>query len=192
MLRHTLIIGAAFAALASSLYACGSLRNSEKANALANSVPTSTPIKYLVVIYNENVSFDHYFATYPKATNPPGEPAFTGVVNTPTINGLSDSLLMANPNLMNPANGTAASNPFRLDRTQAATADQNHAYASEQRAYNNGAADLFPKFTGNGSAGGADAFGTSGQVMGYFDGNTVTALWNYGDGSFAVNSHPSV
>ncbi|HUZ65506.1 MAG TPA: hypothetical protein VMU82_17515, partial [Acetobacteraceae bacterium] len=38
---------------------------------------TATPIKHLVVIYDENVSFDHYFATYPKAANPPGEPAFT-------------------------------------------------------------------------------------------------------------------
>ena len=34
---------------------------------------TATPIKHLVVIFNENVSFDHYFATYPNATNPPGE-----------------------------------------------------------------------------------------------------------------------
>src|SRR4051794_21807458 len=30
---------------------------------------TSTPIKHLVVIYDENVSFDHYFGTYPKAKN---------------------------------------------------------------------------------------------------------------------------
>ncbi len=40
-----------------------------------NAAPTATPIKHLVIIFNENVSFDHYFATYPKATNPPGEPA---------------------------------------------------------------------------------------------------------------------
>ena len=34
--------------------------------------------------------------------------------------------------------------------------------------------------TGSGHfAGGAGAFGTKGQVMGYFDGNTVTAMWNY-------------
>ena len=33
--------------------------------------------------------------------------------------------------------------------------------------------------TGNGTAGGAGAFGTKAQVMGYFDGNTVTAMWNY-------------
>ena len=39
--------------------------------------------------------------------------------------------------------------------------------------------DLFPKFTGKGTPGGVGAFGTKGQVMGYFDGNTVTAMWRY-------------
>ena len=37
---------------------------------------TTTPIKHLVVIFQENVSFDHYFGTYPKALNPGGEPSF--------------------------------------------------------------------------------------------------------------------
>jgi phospholipase C len=37
---------------------------------------TTTPIKHLVVIFQENVSFDHYFATYPTALNLPGEPIF--------------------------------------------------------------------------------------------------------------------
>jgi len=36
-----------------------------------------TPIKHLVVIFPENVSFDHDFATYPDASNPLGEPVFT-------------------------------------------------------------------------------------------------------------------
>ena len=34
-----------------------------------DSVQTATPIRHVVVIFNENVSFDHYFATYPHATN---------------------------------------------------------------------------------------------------------------------------
>ena len=34
---------------------------------------TTTPIKHVVIIFQENVSFDHYFATYPVATNPAGE-----------------------------------------------------------------------------------------------------------------------
>ena len=37
---------------------------------------TTTPIKHVVVIFQENVSFDHYFATYPHAANPAGEPQF--------------------------------------------------------------------------------------------------------------------
>ena len=37
---------------------------------------TATPIKHLVVIFQENVSFDHYFGTYPEALNAPGEPPF--------------------------------------------------------------------------------------------------------------------
>lgn len=39
------------------------------------SPPTTTPIKHLVVIFQENISFDHYFGTYPYATNPAGETA---------------------------------------------------------------------------------------------------------------------
>lgn len=31
---------------------------------------TTTPIKHVVVIFQENVSFDHYFATYPVAAIP--------------------------------------------------------------------------------------------------------------------------
>jgi phospholipase C len=140
---------------------------------------TATPIEHLVVIFDENVSFDHYFATYPTATNPPGEPRFTAAPGTPRVNDLVTArLLTHNPNL-NPSNGAGATNPFRLDRSQANTADQNHGYTAEQAAYDHGRADLFPLYTGRGTPGGVGAFGTNGQVMGYFDGNTVTALWNY-------------
>ena len=37
---------------------------------------TKTPIKHVVVIFQENVSFDHYFGTYPHASNLPGETPF--------------------------------------------------------------------------------------------------------------------
>jgi len=152
-------------------------------------VHTATPIKHLVIIFNENRSFDHYFATYPNAGNPPGEIAFKAKPHTPTVNTLvSANLLTNNPNDTNPANGTGAANPFRLDRTQANTRSQNHAYTPEQQAYDNGKADLFPEFTGRGTAGGVGAFGTNGQVMGYFDGNTVTAFWNYAQ-NFAMNDN---
>jgi phospholipase C len=159
--------------------------NDEKADKDAavnpNKLKTKYPIKHLVVIFDENESFDHYFGTYPNALNPEGEPLFEPAKNTQRdINNLlsSPALLDSNPNL-NSANGTGAANPFRLDRTQANTADQSHSYTPEQQAYDGGKNDLFPLDTGSGTAGGAGAFGTKGQVMGYFDGNTVTAMWNY-------------
>jgi phospholipase C len=147
---------------------------------------TATPIQHLVVIFQENVSFDHYFGTYPQATNPQGEPPFYASRKTPNVNGLTNALLTFNPNL-NPANGTAASNPFRLDRSQAVTGDQDHNYEDEQRAFDSGLMDLFPVGTGFGSS----------QVMGYFDGNTVTGMWNYAqafsmsDNSYGTTFGPS-
>ena len=39
---------------------------------LADGSSKGTPIKHLVVLFQENVSFDHYFGIYPNATNPPG------------------------------------------------------------------------------------------------------------------------
>jgi phospholipase C len=150
----------------------------------------ATPIKHLVVIFQENVSFDHYFATYPHAVNAPGEPAFHAVANTPRINGLTRTLLTNNPNASNTTNGAGAINPFRLSRAQAATADQDHDYMPEQQAFHNGAMDLFPKYTGSGQAlpGATPEQSGTGQVMGYYDGNTVTAMWNYAQ-HFALNDN---
>ncbi|MFC0400855.1 phospholipase C [Paraburkholderia rhizosphaerae] len=188
--------------LAASLFAlaaCGSSNSSSSTPAatapqasLQDSLPTTTPIKHLVVIYGENVSFDHYFGRYPDAANPAGEPMFTAAPNTPAVNGLTPALLNNNPNATNPLNAAltppANVGPFRLDRSEANTADQNHGYTAEQQAYDHGLADAFPAFTGQGTSGGAGTFGTAGQVMGYFDGNTVTALWNYAQ-HFAMNDN---
>jgi phospholipase C len=160
---------------------------------------TTTPIKHLVVIFGENRSFDHYFGTYPNALNPKGEPQFHPLPNTPTVNGLGNALLNNNPNL-NPANGSGAANPFRFDRSQANTQDMNHDYTAEQMAFDGGVMDLFPANTG--SAGPPPSAPppvvlTNGQVMGYFDGNTVTAYWNYAqhyamsDNSYSTNFGPS-
>ena len=168
----------------------------------AQSIATSTPIQHIVVIFQENVSFDHYFATYPHATNPQGQPAFTALEDTPTVNGLTASMLSLNPNSMNAANGKGASNPFRLDRSQAATADQNHNYTPEQAAIHQGLMDLFPAQVGVAgpppTAALASTQGaTTGLTMGYYDGNTVTALWNYAqrfamsDNSYDTNFGPS-
>jgi phospholipase C len=139
------------------------------------------PIQHLVVIFQENVSFDHYFGTYPNATNPPGEPVFNAVAGTPGVNGLNDALLFANPNAFNTINGAGATNPFRLARNQAATNDQDHDYTPEQVAFHGGLMDLFPFSVGKAGPppGGSAPALTTGLTMGYYDGNTVTALWNY-------------
>src|SRR5689334_23739301 len=99
----------------------------------ADGAPTTTSIKHVVVIFQENVSFDHYFGTYPHALNPKGEPAFTALPGTPKVDGYTKRLLLRNPNMRNPLNGLGRSNPFRLDRSQAATADQSHEYTAEQQ-----------------------------------------------------------
>jgi len=163
----------------------------------AENFQTKTPIKHLVIIFQENVSFDHYFGTYPMATNPAGEPAFHAKEDTPTVDGLfGGGLLTSNPNFLNAANAPGNLNPFRLDRTQAATTDQDHTYADEQKAFHSGLMDLFPVSVG--TAGPPPAGDTTkGEVMGYFDGNTVTAIWNYAqhfamsDNSFDTTFGPS-
>jgi phospholipase C len=164
-------------------------------NAQAN-VSTATPIKHVVVIFGENISFDHYFGTYPNALNPGKEPSFYPKPFTPTVNGFTEELLYNNPNLLNSANGTGASNPFRLDRSEAATNDQDHDYTPEQEAFHAGLMDSFPEYTGTpGPPPAGDT--TTGLVMGYYDGNTVTALWNYAqnfamnDNSYGTNFGPS-
>jgi phospholipase C len=150
---------------------------------------TTTPIKHVVVIFQENVSFDHYFATYPVAlNNNAAEPAFTASPNTPSVNGLSGPLLTNNPNSVQ---------PFRLTRAQAVTCDQDHNYNDEQKAFDSGLMDKFVESVGVGTAS-CDVGGYGkGIVMGYYDGNTATALWNYAqnfamsDNSFGTTFGPS-
>ena len=198
--------------VAALVTACGGGSNS----AASTSVSTATPIQHVVVIFQENVSFDHYFGTYPTATNPVGEPQFTAASNTPTVNtlatplnvnasfaALGTNLLTANPTASNATNAGNAINPFRLDRSQVATASQNHNYDAEQKGFDAGAMDLAPFYVG--TANGASPttlaqvapLNTKGLVMGYYDGNTVTALWNYAqhyamsDNAFGTTFGPS-
>jgi len=146
---------------------------------------TTTPIKHLVVIFQENVSFDHYFGTYPNATNPPGEPSFRPSPATPSVDGLSAALLTNNPN---------TANPQRLDPqvpSQVVTCDQDHNYKDEQTAFDHGLMDKFVQTLAGSSC------PDKSIVMDYYDGNTVTALWNYAqhfamsDNSFSTGFGPS-
>src|SRR5271154_4927319 len=121
----------------------------------AKACAQTTPIKHLVVIFQENVSFDHYFGTYPNAANSPGEPPFAALPGTPAVNGLTPELLNSNPNAGNPANANVpmGANPFRLDITQATTCSQDHNYTPEQLAFDGGLMDNFPQATGDGLEG---------------------------------------
>ncbi len=142
------------------------------------------------MIFDENVAFDHYFGTYPYATNPAGEPSFTALAHTPAVNDLATGdtstgptgpLLTSNPNL---------SNPVRLDRTDPMTCDQDHGYTAEQSAADHGLEDMYVQDTGNSATLAKCLSGFPSEpvpsgassnyaVMDYYDGNTVTALWNY-------------
>jgi phospholipase C len=161
-------------ALLSTLF-CRGLGGATAGLASVQAGSPMSPIQHLVVIYQENASFDHYFATYPSAANRASEPGFVPAPATPSINGLTDELLAHNPN---------SSSPFRIDRDQSYTCDQDHAYADEQKAYNGGLVDRFVEHT-EGKPSDDRQFchtnnlGQYDAVLGYFDGNTVTALWNY-------------
>jgi hypothetical protein len=110
----------------------------------ADDFSTTTPIKHVVIIFQENVSFDHYFATYPYAANETaGEPEFHAKDDTPSVNNLlSGGLLTSNPNTVQ---------PFRLGRNESVTCDEDHNYNDEQTAFHAGAMDNFVAAVGSGN-----------------------------------------
>ena len=131
---------------------------------------TLTPIKHLVVIFDENVSFDHYFGTYPNGGQHrrhalPGRREHARRSN----NLVTSGTLTNNPNLYAPK---------RLAPAQAVTCDQNHSYAAEQQAVDGGKMDLFVQKTEHRHVHRART-ARPGSAMDYYDGNTVTGLWNY-------------
>jgi phospholipase C len=141
---------------------------------------TTTPIKHLVVIFDENESFDHYFGTYPYAANTDGT-KFTAKPGTPTVNGLYTKITKSGPVGPLLTSNPNEYNPQRLTQSEALTSDQNHGYTPEEKAEDNGKMDQFVQNTQSAtpSAGCAPEYCPPGIVMDYFDGNTVTGLWNY-------------
>src|SRR5450631_928684 len=178
------------ALLAATIVAAGSALPS-----FASDPGTATPIKHVIVIFQENVSFDHYFATYPIAANSTaGEPHFVAAPDTPAVNGLITGPAAPPNNPTLSAAGTGTVQPFRLGRNQVTTCDEDHNYTDEQAAYHAGQMDLELQKLSSTAANCAPDKST---VMGYFDGNTVTALWNYAqhfamsDNSFGTTYGPS-
>jgi len=158
-----------------AVVAAGGLCLATSASAVASAAPgahpagtrVGSPITHLVVIFDENVSFDHYFGTYPHAANTDGR-KFVPRPGTPDVNGLTPGLLTSNPNQVQ---------PMRLSNSEALTCDQNHDYTPEQLAMDGGLMDAFVQNTSVDTCSPPN-FGTTGLTMGYFDGNTATALWN--------------
>jgi phospholipase C len=173
---------------------------------------TTTPIKHVVVIFQENVSFDHYFGTYPNATNTDGQ-HFSAAPGTPPVDGLTPATSSSLPHNLRHARNLLVSNPntslpMRLDSSPIGktggpggqlTCDQDHDYSDEQQATDNGLEDHFVQSTGT-DGGTLSPFGTpcvAAQVMDYYDGNTVTGLWNYAqhfamsDNSYGTTYGPS-
>src|ERR1700730_17241973 len=141
----------------------------------ASATTATNPIQHVVVIFQENVSYDHYFGTYPKAANFAGETLFTAAPGTPKSDNYltNPELLVDNPN---------SANPQRLSplvTNQLLTCDQGHNYTPEQQAFDHGKMDQFVQWTG--TATGKDPTGVACQpnmTMNYYDGNSVTAMWN--------------
>ncbi|HEY3632192.1 MAG TPA: alkaline phosphatase family protein [Jatrophihabitantaceae bacterium] len=166
--RRALFAGTAAVATAACVIALHAGPTSANPSPQHHGAGTTTPIKHLVVIFDENISFDHYFATYPKAANTDGT-TFHASKHTPKANTLANAgLLDQNPNLYKPT---------RLTPAQAVTCDQNHSYGPEQKAANGGKNDKYVENTSVDTCSGL--FGAPGLTMDYYDGNTVTGLWNY-------------
>jgi phospholipase C len=166
--RGVLFAGAAAVAAACVIAAQGGASAARPA-ARHHGGAATTPIKHLVVIFDENISFDHYFATYPRAANTDGTP-FHAARRTPRANTLANAGLIAhNPNLYPPT---------RLTPAQALTCDQDHGYGAEQKAADGGRNDKYVQNTSVDTCGGG-LYGAPGLTMDYYDGNTLAGLWNY-------------
>jgi phospholipase C len=165
-----LAVGGLAAVAATSLVAVNIMSSSaEVTQAVPNrSKITTSPIKHVVVIFDENISYDHYFGTYPKASNTDGTKFHASFLTPRNDNLITSGALTKNPNLYAPT---------RLTPDQALTCDQNHNYGAEQKATNGGAMDKFVQNVSVDSCTGE--YGAPGLTMDYYDGNTVTGLWNY-------------
>jgi phospholipase C len=141
---------------------------------------TSTPIKHVVTLFDENVSFDHYFGTYPYAANTDGT-KFVAKPGTSTVNGLYTKITKSGPVGPLLTSNSNEYNPQRLTSSEALTSDQNHGYSAEEKAVDGGKMDLFVQNTESSTpaAGCAPAYCPPGIVMDYYDGNTATGLWSY-------------
>lgn len=128
-------------------------------SAQGTTVATKSPIKHVVVIFQENRSFDNYFGTYPTA------PGFHSLPNTPAVNGIP----AGSYNLDENGNKVA---PYHFTNNDQ-TLDVNHGFDDMVKAYDNGKMDQFYAMSEKHTKG-------SGVIaMGYYDYNQLPAYWQY-------------
>jgi phospholipase C len=212
--RRIYVLLLALAAFAGTILITGAAsasgRHGEDSQGQNEQGRTATPIKHVIVIFQENVSFDHYFGTYPNAANTDGQ-TFNAAPNTPAVDGLLPATSSSLPPRLRHSTNLLTDNPNedapqRLDSSVLGvvpgqgqlTCDQDHDYSDEQQAFDGGKMDHFVQSVGTG--GGTGPTGAACQAkteMDYYDGNTVTALWNYAqhfslsDDSFGTTFGPS-
>src|SRR5262249_29887413 len=191
MKRIALVVAALALALGLATSSSPAAPQNEQGNSDQGNGPR-TPIRHVIEIFQENVSFDHYFGTYPAAANTDGR-TFNAAPGTPAVDGLppatssslpaglrhSTDLLTENPNSSPPQRLDSDATGLAGDAGGQLTCDQDHNYSDEQQSFDGGAMDHFVQSVGTGS--GKTPFGTPCEpktVMDYYDGNTVTALWN--------------
>lgn len=118
-------------------------------------VETATPIKQVIVIMQENHSFDNYFGTYPTANGTIGNEVISEIQR---VNGLPRNLCLPYGSRClspYPANADSTENPIE----GALTYEQD---------YNNGRMDGFAANSGP-------------QSMAYFDYRQISAYWDYAE-----------
>ena len=102
---------AAFSALAASVALASPPRTTPMHDQLRVKVANPrTPIRHVVEIFQENVSFDHYFGTYPYAANSDGE-NFSPLPHTPAVDGLSPATSSSIPPSLRHSSNLLTSNP---------------------------------------------------------------------------------
>lgn len=116
---------------------------------------TATPIKHVVVIVQENHSFDNYFGTYPTA-------------NGTLINGITSQLQPVDgiPNGVCLPHGTGCLSPYRTNAGN--TESPIEGQVTYENDYDNGKMDGFAAYSGP-------------QSMAYFDYHQIPAYWVYAE-----------
>ena len=162
---------------------------------------TTTPIKHVILVTLENVSFDNMFGTYPIAQNLPGEIPFFPLPGTKvpdnllTIDPLTGTNYLTNNRNVG-QNGTGHVNPQRLAPDQELTNFESNGYTRTQIDVHNGLMDHYvlgqktpppiPVFFIPNQTFDATYGQGANIVMDYWDGNSFTGLWNYAQ-HYAIN-----